>query len=48
MYDNPGLALTGASAAMAFFWYPMMIITLVFLGIALWRMWGTLGVTDQS
>lgn len=36
------LALTGMTAGAAFFWYPMAIVALVCLAVALWRMAGTM------
>ena len=49
MYGNWGLAATGFGAgAMALIWYPLAIFALVTLGIALWRMAGTLHDPDEA
>ena len=50
MYHSPGLAATGAgvSATLAYIWYPLAVVALVALAIALWRMAGTLCLDDAD
>lgn len=43
MYHGP-LATTGMAVGASLIWYPMAVVALVALGVALWRMAGTLRV----